>query len=162
MREKICFFTGHRILPSSKLDLIESLLKRHISELAANGVTTFIAGGALGFDMLAAEKVIEMKESAAADIKLWLYLPCSNHTEKWRNSDKIKLFNIKKSCDKVFYVSRCQYTRSCMLRRNEKMAEDASVCIAFMLSARSGTGYALRCAKNMGDDIINIADELYE
>ena len=39
------------------------------------GVNTFIDGGALGFDTIAAETVIEMREKYQ-NIKLVMYLPC--------------------------------------------------------------------------------------
>ena len=68
MREKFCFFTGHRVLPAGKRGIIEDILKKHIAELAARGVTTFIAGGALGFDMLAAKAGLDMRGCIAADI----------------------------------------------------------------------------------------------
>lgn len=162
MRENFCFFTGHRVLPAGKSERIQELLKSNIMQLADNGVTTFIAGGALGFDMLAANTVLELKHSCRPDIRLWLYIPCVNHTERWSEDAKLDFFTLRQRCDKVLFVSKNQYTRECMLRRNRKMAEDAFWCVAFLLSEKSGTGHAVRYAKQLGNRVINIADELYE
>jgi len=48
-----------------------------------------------------------------------------------------------------------------MKLRNLKMIKDSSFCIAFCLMQKSGTGFTLRNAENVGIEIVNIADEIY-
>lgn len=55
---KICCFTGYRNLANEDLANITKQVKNAIYELYKNGVDTFITGGALGFDTLAAQYVI--------------------------------------------------------------------------------------------------------
>ena len=57
------FFTGHRFLPSGGIDEITGKLDRAIEDAFEKGYTVFLAGGALAFDMLCAERVLEMKKS---------------------------------------------------------------------------------------------------
>ncbi len=55
MKSKTCCFTGHRKIPGDELPQIKTKLKNTIIELINNGVIYYGAGGALGFDTLAAK-----------------------------------------------------------------------------------------------------------
>lgn len=54
MRELTVCFTGHRKLPFMQLHSIEKRLKDEIISLIEQGYRYFGAGGALGFDTIAA------------------------------------------------------------------------------------------------------------
>ena len=58
MREQVCCFTGHRRIPQNELKGIEERLEATITKLYSRGVVYYGAGGALGFDTLAAETVL--------------------------------------------------------------------------------------------------------
>lgn len=60
-KSKVACFSGHRKLPEDCEELLKSL-DAAITELIKKGVMYFGAGGALGFDMLAEETVIQMKQ----------------------------------------------------------------------------------------------------
>lgn len=66
-----------------------------------NGVVNFVTGGALGFDTLAAQAVLELRQRYA-HIKLQLILPCKNQTAKWRTADQIVYENIKKGMQRIY------------------------------------------------------------
>ena len=75
-KSKTCFFTGHRKIAQSKIEIVKAQLAENIEKMITEyGVNTFIDGGALGFDTIAAETVIEMREKYQ-NIKLVMYLPC--------------------------------------------------------------------------------------
>ena len=59
MNEQTCCFSGHRHLPKQQILHIHNLLVKRILKLIHIGVNTFICGGALGFDTLAALAVIQ-------------------------------------------------------------------------------------------------------
>ena len=63
MREKTCCFTGHRKLPSiwGRWKLAAKLEKAIVEQIN-NGIRFFGAGGALGFDTLAAQTVLKLKK----------------------------------------------------------------------------------------------------
>ena len=54
--------TGHRHIPAGHALLLPSLLERHMLALIDRGAVEFRAGGAVGFDMVATLKLIEIKE----------------------------------------------------------------------------------------------------
>ena len=56
----VCF-TGHRKIPPEQMDTLARRLKKAIIELIENGYLYFGAGGALGFDTLVAQTVLELK-----------------------------------------------------------------------------------------------------
>lgn len=78
------------------------------------GVLYFGAGGALGFDTISAQTVLELK-AQYPHIKLILVLPCKTQTHGWSNADRAVYEEIKKACDKYVYISD-EYTRGCMFK----------------------------------------------
>ena len=55
MKDKTCCFTGHRKLPTEKLNKITDELEKTVIGLIADGYRFFGTGGALGFDTVAAQ-----------------------------------------------------------------------------------------------------------
>ena len=120
-RERACFFTGHRKLPANRLEQIRKLLERKIKDLIEyKDVDTFIAGGAIGFDMLAAETVLDLKMKFPK-IKLYLYLPCYNQISRWTSNNQFKWRMMMSRVDDYIYVTDGNYTEGCMQKRNFKM-----------------------------------------
>ena len=158
---RTCFFTGHRRLKSERLDEIKELLAVNIEKLIIEyDVRDFISGGALGFDTVAAEAVIKMKEKYP-HIRLLLYLPCYGQSKKWGYKQKYRYNMLKANADEILYVTEKEYTDDCMLKRNLKMIKDSVFCITFCIMSNTGTGLTLRNAEEVGTRIINIADEIY-
>ena len=72
MREKSCFFIGHRESSEEIYPALYAAVEQHIVEY---GVTEFIVGHYGGFDRLAASAVKEAKRFYP-EVKLTLLLPC--------------------------------------------------------------------------------------
>jgi len=53
-KNQTCCFTGHRRLAAAHLPETQKRLAQEVDALTAQGVTNFMAGGALGFDQIAA------------------------------------------------------------------------------------------------------------
>lgn len=81
-----CCFTGHRKIPQKKYVQIQEKLRDEIVTAIQNGYNFFYAGGAIGFDTMAAQAVLELK-TQYPHIKLILVLPCFNQTDGWEQSD---------------------------------------------------------------------------
>ena len=86
MRSYTCCFTGHRQLPPEKQAEIAGQLECVITGLYQRGILYYGAGGALGFDCLAAQIVLRLRESCPS-MKLILVLPCLTQTWGWRPED---------------------------------------------------------------------------
>lgn len=149
-KQTTCFFTGHRDVPRDAYDNIYNETKERIKVLAQNGYTDFICGGAIGFDTLAANAVLEMRNEY--DIKLHLFLPCADQTKYFSDGQKAEYERIKAECDSV-NVLYDKYFRGCMHARNRKMADESQSCIAFLQTESGGTAYTVSYAKKLGIDI---------
>lgn len=124
----VCF-TGHRKIPLERMDTLAQRLKTEIIGLIDKGYLYFGAGGALGFDTLAAQTVLDLKTDYPR-IKLILVLPCLSQADAWSSDDKDRHEYIKANADKAVYTSR-EYTRGCMLKRNHYLVDNSSVCLLF-------------------------------
>lgn len=158
IKDKAVCFTGHRIIAGEELHALHARLYQAVLSLVGEGYDTFISGGAMGFDMEAAECVLSIKERCP-DIHLHLFLPCRDQTSRWENTALLARYKtILGMADSVRYVSDF-YTDGCMFERNRQMVDVSSVCVSYMRHSRSGgTGYTVRYAAKKGLRIINIAE----
>lgn len=108
MKEKTCCFTGHREIPSGQRRKIFARTEEAIEGLIKKGYLYFGAGGALGFDTIAAFAVLKLKERYP-DIRLILVLPCLSQTRGWSQEDIEIYEDIKQKADKVVYTSQEYY-----------------------------------------------------
>ncbi len=154
MREKTCCFTGHRQIPSGKREKIANKLESVILSLYQKGVRYYGAGGALGFDTLAAQTVIRLRENCPG-MKLILVLPCLTQTRGWPVEDVEEYERIKTQADKVVYTSQ-EYTKGCMFKRNRHLVDNSSVCVCYLTKQSGGTAYTVDYAKKQGGEIFNM------
>lgn len=155
MKGQTCCFSGHRNIPESEYIELKKQLRDVVSILAKRGIIYFGCGGARGFDMLAAETVIEMKRYYP-DIRLIMVYPCRDQTRFWNNKDT-EIYNIiKQQCDKYVYISE-SYTSNCMLLRNKHLVNNSRYCICYFTGVNSGTSFTVNYAASHGLTIINLA-----
>lgn len=129
-------------------------LRETIIKLIEDGYLYFGAGGALGFDTLAAQTILELK-TIYPKIKLILVLPCLSQTKGWSARDIEIYEDIKSKADKVVYTSQ-EYTRGCMHKRNRHLVDNSSVCICYLTESTSGTAYTVDYAKKNNLRVINL------
>ena len=150
MKSRTACFTGHRELPTDDLPEIT------LATLIEQGYRYFGAGGALGFDTLAAQAVLRLRERYS-QIRLIPVLPCLNQTRGWPQADIDTYEEIKRCADKVTYTSE-HYFGGCMQKRNRHLVDNSSVCICYLTKPTGGTFYTVNYASNCGLTIINIAE----
>ena len=160
MKDKTCCFTGHRLINRSDFDSIKAQVKKAVIALINKGVIFFGAGGALGFDTIAAESVLELKESFP-QIKLILVLPCKNQTRGWGDYDVKRYDDILRRADKVVYVSE-QYYDGCMQKRNRHLVDNSGYCICYLKRNSGGTAYTVNYAIKNGLMVYNVAKKYGE
>lgn len=158
MNNLTCCFTGHRFIPQEDSDEIKYRLENIIIQLIEQGVKFFGAGGALGFDTLAAQTVLKLK-GRFPHIRLILVLPCKDQTKSWKEEDKIIYNNIMAKADKAVYTSEYYYN-GCMHTRNRHLVDNSQFCICYLTENKGGTAYTVDYAKKKGLKIFNVAYEL--
>ncbi len=159
-----CCFTGHRTMSDGEKHRASEEIKKLVRALVKKGVTNFIAGGALGFDTVAAVTVLNMRDNEvltdadgnAVRISLTVAIPCPTQSAKWALSDRVLYNRILSSADEV--VTLCEsYTRDCMFIRNRYMVDKSAYCICYVTHSSGGSYYTMNYATKSGLGIINIA-----
>lgn len=158
MREKTVCFTGHRIIPPETRASLSAQLLNEIQTLVEDGYCYFGAGGALGFDILAAQAVLQLRHNFP-QIRLILVLPCKEQTRGWPTADVDTYNEILHHADKVVYTAE-HYYRGCMFKRNRHVVDNSSVCICYLTSNHGGTAYTVQYAQSQQLKIINLADTI--
>lgn len=152
--ENTCFFTGHRLIANAKIEYLKNKIMIYALKLIENyNVTNFITGGAIGFDTLAAYTILDLKQ-IYPQIKLHLYLPCTNQTHNWRKIDIDRWNDILMRADSHRYVYNDLYITGCMQLRNRTMVRDAEYCIAYCTRKKSGSYSTVAYAKEHDRKII--------
>lgn len=153
--KKVCCFTGHRDIPKSLVEQMRNDVDFEIEKhYIMYGVDTFISGGAIGFDLLAAEAVVQAKRRHP-DIKLVFVLPCADHSKKWNDADITKLRVLCLYADEVITLSDSYY-RGCMHQRNKFMLEHSTYCISYCKKSSGGTYFTLNLAKRLNKIITEL------
>ena len=153
-KEQSCCFTGHRVISPEHLIAVKARLNRQICRLTDKGIYRFFAGGARGFDTLAAETVLALRKTVP-QIQLILALPCQDQSKGWHASDKVRYEQILHQADEVHYLAE-SYDSGCMMRRNRFMVDNSSYCIFYLTHMRSGTYKTVKYAMEQGHDLYNI------
>ena len=153
-----CCFTGHRFFSGEPKSAVFQNLCRTVRRLYSEGITTFISGGALGFDTLAALTVLKLRRELP-DLRLLLILPCRDQHAKWSDADKQTYEEIQIAADEVVCLNE-SYRTGCMHQRNRIMVSLSSVCIAYYTGRPGGTAFTVSLAKKDGMRIINLAPAL--
>lgn len=153
--ETACF-TGHRTIPLQQRAHLAQNLREAVEEAIHRGYRYFGAGGALGFDTLAAQTVLELKNTYP-HIRLILVLPCPSQAERWREEQRRTYEAIKARADKVVYTAQT-YTPGCMHQRNRHLVNHSSLCISYCTRPTGGTAYTVDYAVAQGLEVVNLGN----
>lgn len=151
---KICMFTGHRIINAKHVSTLPKRLDDLLEALIAEGYTEFRAGGAIGFDTVAALKILEKKRKYGF-IKLHLFLPCHDQERSWRENARRAYYYVLKNADSMRYCSE-EYYDGCMQKRNRQMVDGSDLCVAYCGSRKGGSAYTLAYAQKCGVKVVNL------
>ena len=151
-----CCFTGHRLIPPQDREMLRQKLYECINELhSAFAISTFYAGGALGFDTMAAQAVLNARERYP-DIRLFLVLPYEGQSAGWSEADQMIYTEIKAAADEVVCLAE-HYFNGCMQQRNRFLVDHSGVCVCYLTESTGGTAYTVKYAQKRGLAIYNLS-----
>lgn len=161
LNSKTCCFTGHRLqsLPwkfneqDERCLKMKEKLKNEIVKAVESGYTTFISGMALGFDIICAEIVLELKNTYP-HIKIIAAIPCKTQDKLWNEKDRQRYKNILEKLDGIRCIYNDYIGPECMLERNRFMINNSSLVIALFNGTNGGTKKTLDYAKRCGVKIV--------
>jgi len=149
-----CMFTGHRVLPGEPW--LAEALKTAVIRAASEGTGLFLSGGAMGFDLLAADTVLKLRGQFPR-IALQMVLPCRDQDRFFPQDARREYHRILSQADRVTWLADDYYS-GCMQARNRAMADLSRTCICYLKSNRGGTAYTVAYARGKGLMIWNLAD----
>lgn len=160
MNNLICCCSGHRMIPPDQRDTLRVKFWDAALQVCGLGVTRFRVGGAIGFDALAAETLIELRNQFP-HLDITLYKPFEGYFRGWSEGEiatynkLLPLYNrIVVVCDPPPKSRSYAY-----LKRDRYLVDGSTYLIAYCNKRSGGTAYTLRCAQKTGCHIINIAHE---
>jgi uncharacterized phage-like protein YoqJ len=121
-----------------------------------SGVDTFLVGGARGFDMIAAEVLLELREREGKKLRLVSVLPFPSWRDKWPKEEYSRQEKILRGSDDILFSAET-YSRMAYLDRDRRMVDESSVCIAYCTHWTGGTAYTVRYALQQGKTVLNLA-----
>lgn len=163
IKSKTVCFTGHRSqkLPwrfneeDARCQAMKVTLRSEIEKAIESGCNTFLCGMALGFDMICAETVLDLKKQYS-DIQIIGALPCRTQEIKWQAKDRERYRNLLSQLDDI----RCIYDEyigaECMLERNRFMVNNSSLIIALFNGLPGGTKSTIDFARKQGLEVVVI------
>ena len=148
-QNRACCFSGHRDLKGIDLAELRLRLAEAIGSKICSGVDRFVCGGAVGFDTLAAEEVIKVKQKYPW-VTLKLILP-------YRTFGQSRNAGIMGDVDEVEAVCE-EYEPGCLHRRNRRMVEESRYLICYCREAKGGTAFTVREAEKLNLEVANLAE----
>lgn len=151
MNEKACCVTGHRNIPTDKVELVKTKLREEIEKAIADGFTMFITGMAEGVDLIFAELVIEQKEKHP-HLLLEAAIPYRNRI---KTTDPL-FRKCVEGCNGI-KVQQEEYSSDCFMNRNRYMVALSSRIIAvYDGREKGGTLFTMRYAHAMEREVREI------
>ena len=162
---KSCCFTGYRPEKSpfpydeknAEYLRFENKLIEVLATTLSDGYDTFYCGGAMGFDLLAAELLLIFRRNNT--FRLVMVLPFRAQAANFPPEWKRRYENVLSQADEIIYTSE-KYHNRCYAERNEYMVDKSERVVAFCDGKSGGTLNTLRYARRKGRNIINIEEEL--
>ncbi|MCI8441555.1 MAG: DUF1273 domain-containing protein [Provencibacterium sp.] len=149
------FWEGNREYDALALQLEEAV------RAAINaGYAFFYCGAAQGFDLLAAETVLRLREMGE-DVRLRCAIPFPGQAEGWPKSWRQRYEQVLCQSDELLTLSSC-YSRGCYQLRNRYMVDHSCRLICYFDGRLGGTAATVRYAMKKKLEIVNLAAVICE
>ena len=159
---KTCAFTGYR--PSkmpwggdesdARCAEFKFRLREALEYLIGRGYANFLSGGALGFDQMAAEIVLSLREKYPW-VRLVMVIPFDGQADRWTPAQRRRWLDIIEASDQVVHISH-GYDRGVFFRRNHYLVERADLLLAAYDGQPGGTAATVAYARDRGVRVARI------
>ena len=165
-KETTCCFTGPRRprLPmegnelSAEIAALKVNIRAAVSEAYYDGFRFFMNGMADGFDLFAAEIVLELK-AELEDIALVAVLPYSEAYKNHSAAVKKRLESVIEKADAVISLSE-KHIPGCEHSRNKYMVDNSSRIIGYYNGLSGGTAHCWNYAVENGLETVNLYESI--
>jgi len=162
---RACCFTGHRPEKCGfryesgcgEFVLLCDELEERLREALDSGIDTFYCGGAKGFDLLAAEKLLTFR--ADKKFRLIVVIPFEGQADSFSPEWRARYDYVLAAADERICLSD-EYFRGCYNRRNRYMVDHSELVIAHYDGSPGGTRDTVKYAEGKGIRVINVGERL--
>jgi len=149
MMQTLCF-TGHRTYRGEAADA----LRAAIGDYCDRGFRTFLSGMAVGFDLAAAEAVLELR-AHRPEIRLVAVIPFAGQEARFPAEARERFRRIAAAADDRIVLAP-RYHAGCYAVRNDYLVDRASALLAWYDGSPGGTRYTVGRALRRGLDAVNL------
>ena len=147
-------FTGHRTYAGEAQEALYALIR----SLAEPGAPPFLSGMAQGFDLAAAEAVLQLRDAGLA-IRLVAVVPFASQANRFSADDRARFRRVLAAADEVILLAT-DYFRGCYQQRNDFLVDHAATLIAWYDGSRGGTQYTFLRALKHGLTLHNLSPKI--
>lgn len=153
-RLSVCF-TGHRYIATADIPVVCKRLDTLLELCYERGYRCFLCGGALGFDMLAGERVSAL-QSRHPDARLIMVIPCSDQAQRWPGFAVERYERLLYAADEIRVLAP-KYYDGCMQVRNRYLVDRSAICICYFRHQKGGTASTVAYALERQLPVLNVA-----
>lgn len=165
-KETTCCFTGPRRprLPSegnelsAEIEALKANIRSAVLEAYNDGFRFFMNGMADGFDLFAAEAVLELRDSCEG-ISLVAVLPYNDAVKNHSKALAQRMEAVLSCACSVISLSE-KYIPGCEHSRNKYMADNSTRIIGYYNGLSGGTTHCWNYALEKGLETVNLYEEL--
>ena len=160
---KCCAFTGYR--PSkmpwgndetdTRCLEFKFRLRESLEYLIGRGYVDFCSGGAQGFDLMAAEMVLSLREKYPW-VRLIMVIPFDGQADKWAEKQRGRWQSVIEQSDRVIHIAH-NYDRGVFFRRNHCLIQQADLLLAAFDGKPGGTANTIAWARRHGVRVLRLA-----
>ena len=165
-----CCFSGYRPEKfgfelsdkNAQYNNFSAKLYERIVDMTEAGVTSFYSGMAMGFDILAAEAVLDVRKlRPELGLKLIACIPYIDQASGFPPDWRERYDAVLEDCEKVVLLSD-RYYRGCFQKRNQYMVDNSDFVITYYDGSPGGTRNTVKYAEKKGKGIINLYENFGE
>lgn len=164
MKSSICCFSGYRPekMPAGMqegsppfADMMRRL-RLAVCDAADRGYHHFLSGMSRGFDIWAAEAVLDLAQQGL-NIDLWAAIAFPGMQQNWEPVWRARYDDALAQARRVFPLFE-SYVPDCYTARDRFLVDQSSLCICFFDGTPGGTQYTVERARRSGLAVENLAD----
>ena len=142
-------------MTAADIPVVTERLDQLLELCYARGYRRFFCGGALGFDMLAGERVSALQRKHA-DVRLIMVVPCGDQAQRWPDYLAQRYERLLYAADEIRVLSP-RYYNGCMQVRNRHMVDCSALCICYLRHQKGGTASTVAYALERRLPVLNVA-----
>lgn len=158
-----CCFTGYRPQKfpfpleqgNAEYTAFENQLCDTIFKLIKNGCKSFYCGMAMGFDLIAAEIVLEARRAVREEVSLISVIPFLEQAKYFDRTWRMRYERVLTEADERILISD-RYFKGCYLKRNHFMIDNSDCVLTWFDGVAGGTKSTLNYAERKNRSIINL------